>query len=112
MKSPFKMLKDFAKEVHKFAEAGAPHVSTLEYKKRVDACAACPHLKKDIDRCGLCGCLVEHKAKWATAKCPDDPPRWEPVVIGKAGKKIKLKKNDKGDNPEAGDEVQSPTEQG
>ena len=106
------MLKNFAKEVKQFAEAGAPHVTTLQYKKRVDACAECPHLKKDIDRCGLCGCLIEHKAKWATAKCPDDPARWEPVKVGEGGKKIKLKKNDnKGDNPEAGDEVQPPTEQ-
>ena len=112
MKSTFKMLKNFAKEVKQFAEAGAPHVTTLQYKKRVDACAECPHLKKDIDRCGLCGCLIEHKAKWATAKCPDDPARWEPVKVGEGGKKIKLKKNDnKGDNPEAGDEVQPSTEQ-
>lgn len=106
MKSPFKMLKDFAKEVHKFAEAGAPHVSTMEYKKRVDACAACPHLKKDVDRCGLCGCLVEHKAKWATASCPDTPKRWPKVKVGERGKKIRL--NGQNNTAKASDEVQPP----
>ena len=38
MKSTQEMLKNFAKEVKQFAEAGAPHVTTLQYKKRVDAC--------------------------------------------------------------------------
>ena len=23
-------------------------------------------------RCGKCGCLLEHKAKWKTADCPDN----------------------------------------
>jgi hypothetical protein len=41
---------------------------------------ACPHLKKEATpRCGLCGCLVEMKAKWKTTTCPDKPSRWEPV---------------------------------
>jgi len=111
MKSTFKMLKDFAKEVKNFAEAGAPHVTTTEYKKRVEACAKCPHLKEKIDRCGLCGCLIEHKARWATAKCPDDPQRWDPIQIGKGGKNIKLKTDDdQSNNSEAGDEIQPTTE--
>lgn len=29
-------------------------------------------------RCGKCGCMVEHKAKWRTTTCPDDPQRWKP----------------------------------
>lgn len=105
MKSAFKMLKQFATEVKKYAEAGAPHVSTSQYKQRVDACAQCEHLKKKTDRCGLCGCLVEHKAKWATSKCPDDPQRWEPVVVGKEGKKVNLNKKDgvENDNTETGE---------
>ena len=27
-------------------------------------------------RCGKCGCLVQHKAKWQTTTCPDEPSRW------------------------------------
>ena len=105
MKSAFKMLKQFATEVKKYAEAGAPHVSTSQYKQRVDACAECEHLRKKTDRCGLCGCLIEHKAKWATSKCPDKPQRWEPVVVGKQGKKVNLKKKDgvENDNTETGE---------
>jgi hypothetical protein len=30
----------------------------------------CPHLIKKSMRCGVCGCLLEHKAKWKTADCP------------------------------------------
>ena len=29
-------------------------------------------------RCNLCGCLLEHKAKWKTTTCPDNPQRWDP----------------------------------
>ena len=72
---------------------------------------SCPHLKKEIDRCGICGCLVEHKAKWATSKCPDKEEADGAYCYWEGGKKVKLQKNDdKGDNPETGDEVQTPTE--
>lgn len=91
MKSAIEMLKTFASEVVKYAEAGAPHVTKVEYQKRIEACKDCPHLRVKVDRCGLCGCLVEHKAKWATAACPDDPKRWSPVYIGKQGRKVTLK---------------------
>ena len=65
---------------------------------------SCPHLKKEMIDVDM-WMLVEHKAKWATSKCPDkEEVRWEPIVIGKGGKKVKLqKKDDKGDNPETGD---------
>ena len=42
-------------------------------------------------RCGLCGCLLEHKAKWKTTTCPDKPERWKPVFMDKAT--IELRKN-------------------
>lgn len=42
-------------------------------------------------RCGLCGCLLEHKAKWKTTTCPDKPERWKPVFMDKAA--LELKKN-------------------
>jgi hypothetical protein len=67
---------------------------------------AVEYLKKDTERCGLCGCLIEHKAKWATASCPDKPKRWESIKVGQGGKKIKL--NGQNNTAEAGDEVQPP----
>jgi len=30
-------------------------------------------------RCGLCGCLLEHKAKWKTTSCPDS--RWKTQIL-------------------------------
>ena len=32
-------------------------------------------------RCGLCGCLLEHKAKWKTTTCPDKPERWKKQIL-------------------------------
>lgn len=32
-------------------------------------------------RCGLCGCLLEHKAKWKTTTCPDKPTRWKEQIL-------------------------------
>tara|TARA_R100000030_G_scaffold58753_1_gene44140 strand:+ start:1332 stop:1439 length:108 start_codon:yes stop_codon:yes gene_type:complete len=29
-----------------------------------------------MSRCGACGCLVEHKAKWKTTDCPKG--KWKP----------------------------------
>ena len=39
----------------------------------------------------MCGCLLEHKAKWKTTTCPDKPERWKPVFMDKAA--LELKKN-------------------
>ena len=31
------------------------------------------------DTCGLCGCKIALKAKWATTECPDKPARWPEI---------------------------------
>lgn len=72
--SIFRMLNDFKKELVEYAKQGAPNVDENAYKNRLHTCNKCPHLKNAY-RCGLCGCVVEEKAKWATADCPDN--RWE-----------------------------------
>lgn len=68
------MLNNFKKELVKYAREGAPNVNAETYKTRLTTCNNCPHLKNSY-RCGLCGCVVEQKAKWATAECPDN--RWD-----------------------------------
>lgn len=100
------MVKGFVKEAVEYAKQGAPHVTAKQYEDRLKACYSCEHLKKDTERCGLCGCLIEHKAKWATASCPDSPKRWEKVKVGQGGKKVKL--NGQGNSAKASDEVQPP----
>lgn len=81
--SLLRMLKNFSKELVKFAKEGAPVVSKQEYKDRIKTCHGCENLLRS-KRCGLCGCIVEQKAKWATADCPDG--RWK--IKPEYGRKI------------------------
>ena len=71
----FKMMKSFGKDLAKYVSAGAPNCSTADYKDRLLTCDVCPHLIRNLMRCGKCGCLVEHKAKWKTTTCPDN--KWK-----------------------------------
>ena len=105
MASIYKMVKSFVKEAATYAKHGAPNVTPRDYQDRLKACYSCEHLKKTTERCGLCGCLVEHKAKWATSKCPDDPQRWKKQVVGQKGKKLNLKDGRESDTPTASDKV-------
>ena len=72
----FTMATNFTKELVKYAAQGAPNVSPENYIKRLGACEGCPFFQKSKMRCGKCGCLIEHKAKWRTSDCPDVPSRW------------------------------------
>ena len=81
-------MKNFANDVVDYAKAGAPHVSKKQYDYRLKTCNSCEHLQKDSMRCGSCGCLVEHKAKWGTSNCPEK--KWPQILIGRDGKKIKV----------------------
>ena len=73
--SVFKMMKSFSKDLANYVKAGAPNCSEKDYKERLLTCDACPHLLRNMMRCGKCGCLVEHKAKWKTTTCPDN--KWK-----------------------------------
>lgn len=90
--SLLKMLSNFAKASIEYVAAGMPSVTEEQYKERVETCLSCPHLLEETKQCGLCGCYIEQKASWQTAKCPDDPSRWKPIHIGKSGKPINLRK--------------------
>ena len=89
--SILEMLKNFAKEVKDFAKEGAPHVSEEDYEERLTTCASCEFLKEKTMRCGSCGCVVEQKAKWATASCPEG--FWKKQIIGQHGKTVQIKGN-------------------
>ena len=77
MPSIFKMATNFAKDLGKYIKEGAPNVTHAQYTRRLEACTKCPNLELMSMRCTLCGCAVEHKAKWKTTNCPDKPSRWE-----------------------------------
>jgi len=73
----FEMARNFTKAAGKHIANGMKAVTQEVYMDRLDACNNCPNLIKDKKRCGLCGCILEHKAKWETATCPDTPSRWD-----------------------------------
>lgn len=79
--SMFQMIKSFSTEALKHIANKGRNVSSQDYAERLDACNTCKHLIKKHMRCGLCGCLIQHKAKWETTTCPDKPPRWKPQKV-------------------------------
>ena len=68
--SIWQMTKNFSKEVTKYVAEGMPNVTEEEYKRRLNVCASCEFYLAYKARCGACGCLLEHKAKWKTSTCP------------------------------------------
>ena len=79
--SIFNMISSFARELKTYIAEGAPNVTTEDYVQRLEACDSCEHLIREKMRCGLCGCLLEHKAKWKTTTCPDKPTRWKEQIL-------------------------------
>ncbi len=75
------MAKNFTTDLAKYIKEGAPNVSAENYIERLEACKACPFLIESNMRCGKCGCLIEHKARWKTTDCPDKPSRWKPEIV-------------------------------
>ena len=90
--SMLKMIANFTKASFEYISAGMPSVTQDQYIERVNICHNCPHLIEKTKQCGLCGCYIEDKASWQTAKCPDNPSRWPSIIIGGKGKPINLKK--------------------
>ena len=74
MPSILKVVVNFIKEFITYITHRMPRVSNDQYEQRIDTCNTCEHLIEETGRCGLCGCWVEGKAKWATTDCPDS--RW------------------------------------
>lgn len=79
--SLFNMISSFARDLKEYVKQGAPNVTTEDYVQRLEACNNCEHVLKPQMRCGLCGCLLEHKAKWKTTTCPDKPQRWKTQIL-------------------------------
>lgn len=86
------MAKSFGKDLAKYIKEGAPNVSQEDYIARLSDCNSCEHIIRDKMRCGKCGCLIEHKAKWKTTTCPIG--KWKAQDNGK---------KQEGDNTNASD---------
>ena len=102
--SLIEMAKNFSKDFAKYVASGAPNVSKKDYEERLEACGNCVYFIKDRMRCGKCGCLIEHKAKWKTAICPDIPPKWKPQIIKRTDKPKDGKKQEN-DNTSSSNEI-------
>jgi hypothetical protein len=62
--------KSIIKATTKHVLSGAEHVSEEEYLKRAKECDSCIHFIKKDNVCGICGCIMDVKAKWKTSECP------------------------------------------
>ena len=82
--TPVQKAANFAAAMARAAKAmlvGDPvFVNPEQWKARLAVCVKCEHFQKATaatqPTCGLCGCIVKHKAWLATESCPDNPPRW------------------------------------
>ena len=79
MPSLWQMAKSFSRDLTKYVAEGAPNVSETDYTQRLSDCNSCEYLVRDKMRCGKCGCLIEHKAKWKTTTCPIN--KWKAQVL-------------------------------
>lgn len=50
-------------------KAGLPLVDEPSFAARMATCETCPHLQ-GTHTCGVCGCNLNLKARWAEQKCP------------------------------------------
>lgn len=92
------MVWSFATELTTHAKGGFAHVDPVTYSRRISICIDCPLFAKESPHCTKCGCNMEVKAKWATSRCPLNPPLWD----------RELKEDDSnkdGDNPTVSDQV-------
>ena len=64
----------YGEAVVKHALDGFTHAPEDVQKERLDTCLSCPLLIKG--ECGVCGCPVEVKVKWASESCPATPSKW------------------------------------
>ena len=98
------LARSAAESLMRWARTGFSTVSDAVFRRRLDACAACPHLKAPPEHpralyalagaeanrpsvCGQCGCVVSVKARRTSDTCPDADPqrpgfnRWsEPIA--------------------------------
>ena len=78
---PFRLITNFVKETKKYINEGRPQVTPEQYQDRLDICDSCDFLRKTTFTCGVCGCYLGTKAKWATSDCPKN--KWLEVYFSK-----------------------------
>lgn len=68
-------MKTFAKAALGHALDGFRSVDDGEFARRIAICEGCEKFTKDR-KCSVCGCFCDIKARWASERCPLEPPKW------------------------------------
>lgn len=76
MPNPFELVLNLTKEAANIAanaiKTGQPFVDENTMKQRRSICTDCEFFLKEELRCGICGCYLQFKTKFAASKCPKD----------------------------------------
>lgn len=59
----------FIRALFKHIFAGRENVYFAEYIERLRTCNRCEHIDKHKYTCGVCGCKMDVKCKWADSEC-------------------------------------------
>lgn len=59
---------NFSRAMKEYIEDGLQNINKEEYKERLLKCTMCK--QRDDDRCAVCGCFLELKAKIRSSQCP------------------------------------------
>lgn len=70
--STFQRAKDFVLAMTTHIASGGEKVTDEVRGNRLSVCRECPLFIKDLVKCSSCGCYLDSKTWWATAKCPED----------------------------------------
>lgn len=75
----------YANARRRWIKAGRPVRSDERVAELLAICQACEYGgkggKRPVKRCGICGCRINkghflNKLRWATERCPKNPPNW------------------------------------
>lgn len=77
----------FIRALFRHIFAGRENVYFAEYIERLRTCNKCEHIDKHGYICGVCGCKMDVKCKWADSECALG--RWKSVSDDKSVKSEK-----------------------
>lgn len=66
----------FIRALFRHIFAGRENVYFAEYIERLRTCNKCEHIDKHRYTCGVCGCKMDVKCKWADSECALG--KWKP----------------------------------
>lgn len=74
-------IKSVARAGWEFIKGGMRLTPKILRRQRLAVCQKCPHRDKKKNSCNICGCKIEAKVSLPGEECPDNPRRWEKVIL-------------------------------